>query len=133
MVLLCLWIALLINFLNVLVKWISNWNGQLKKESVIQVPYSVNYRQSNEELYIPAVMTAAKVAMSYKERRLDFVTDYCVLYFIDVFGPNVKGWKKYKDTDLYECLPIDIDKRVINRRSKRFESKYSLEKPRHNI
>lgn len=105
----------------------------IENESVIQVPYSVNYRQSNEELYIPAVMTAAKEAMFYKDRRLDFVTDYCVLYFIDVFGPNVKGWKKYKDTDLYECLPIDIDRRVIDRRAKRFESKYSLEKSRHNI
>lgn len=105
----------------------------IENESVIQVPYSVNYRQSKEELYIPAVMTAAKEAMFYKDRRLDFVTEYCVLYFIDVFGPNVKGWKKYKDTDLYECLPIDIDKRVIRRRSNKFDLMYPLKKTTNSI
>ncbi len=93
---------------------------------MIELPYEIKYKLWEEEEFMPAVFTAAKEAMYYKSIRKDFVTDYCTLLFIEVYGKNVKGWRKLSGSNLYIAYPIEISKTIRNKRLKKFDEKYPL-------
>lgn len=97
------------------------------KDDKIDSHYEINYKLCNNELFIPAVQTAAKEALELRDTRKEYTVDYCTLFFIEVYGKNIKGWRKYKNTDLY-LADIVIDKRTETRRIKRFDELYPIEK-----
>lgn len=86
--------------------------------------YKIDYRLSNNELYVPAVQTAAREALRCRERQKDYTVDYCTLFFMEVYGPNIKNWIKIKDTGLYVADIHVWDERTIKRRIKKFDEQY---------
>ena len=89
--------------------------------------YSINYRTCNNELFIPAVQSAAKEALALRSRREEFTTDYCTLFFIEVYGENIRAWRRYKNTDLY-IADIVIEKMTETRRIRKFDKNYPIER-----
>lgn len=101
-------------------------NDASMKAEMLELPYEIKYKLWGKEEFMPAVFTAAKEAMYYKSMRKDFVTDYGTLFFIEVYGKNVKGWKKLSGSNLYIADPIEISESIRNKRIKKFDGKYPL-------
>ncbi len=89
------------------------FNNAVFEEDVIKAYHRDDFHIQNNPYYLPAIFTAAKKAMEYKNIRKSYAIERSVLFFLEVYSKNIIGWRQSIDDGLVEPIfnqinPIDI-------------------------